>query len=138
MSTDYGIGAGLIAASNMLQQISRGTGRTTHMLDTVKAGDTIVVPSDRVGDYIERALAEQLGLTRKEVRRDFDIISCRPSLRDLHERFHARPPTRLHFEHTWVEALYRNEIEDLMREFLSAPNKICRRPPPSIYEQFAA
>lgn len=101
MSSDFfGISPAIVTLMERLFESSRGTGRTTSLLEQVKDGDAVVFVRRNEGERFER---ECRG---RGVRVSCIVIHPRdagqlPSLEKL-RGFRGR----LHFDHEWIESYY--------------------------------
>lgn len=102
----YGIGAALQMAAEIHRHASRRTGRTERLIACVKAGDTIVVPSQVVQRSVEHKLRAFRGAKHGVIVR---IAAARDPYRLCELRGTAG--CRTWFDHTWVEEFLKHSIE---------------------------
>lgn len=98
----YGIGNAMLAMDRIYANASRGTGRTTSLVESVKDGDRVVFTNEREARRVER-LCKERGVTIKLMVLDPKRI----------ELIFSRPPIdgRTILDHSMVEALYTSSIE---------------------------
>jgi hypothetical protein len=103
----FGIGSAMKAMAAMYVHGARGTGRTTSLVESVKAGDRIVFAELREATRVERLLRE----------RGVDVKCIVVPVREA-ERVFQRPPSegRTIFDHAWVEQFYLGAIVRSMAE----------------------
>jgi hypothetical protein len=103
----FGIGIALQGMAGMFFQMSRRTGRTTSLLESLRHGDRVVCVDTRQAWHMERAC--------KERELDVTIIVVSPS---SPERLFERPTSegRTVFDHTWVELFYFEALTACARE----------------------
>lgn len=97
----FGIGTAIKAQTQMYFQSARRSGRTTSLLESLKDGDRIVCGDSREAERL-RGLCRERGLAVTVIAVPVDRLV---------ELFNTPPSEgRTLFEHTWVEALYTQEI----------------------------
>lgn len=102
----FGIGNAVRSLFRAYQQASRGSGRTTSLLNSVGHDDRIVVATAREADRLLRE-CQHRGLTTTVI-----VVSPKSPERLLY----LRPVQgRTLFEHTWVEDFYQESIERAVR-----------------------
>lgn len=102
----FGIGAALLGSGNIYLRAARQTGRTTSLLNSLKDGDRVIVPTERQQRRWQSLLAERQ--LKVEVRWF--------SVDRLHDLYHLGTGDRqTRFEHTWVEEFYIRNLEDSIR-----------------------
>jgi len=99
----YGIGAYVEDAMRQYREGARGIGRTTRLVNTISAGDTVVFDNSVEARRVAKLCAD-LGKPIKVV-----IIPVHADAFQLHGR------RNLSFDHTWVERYYTNGIKQLGR-----------------------
>lgn len=103
----FGIGTAVEALMRAYQQASRGSGRTTSLVESVKDGDRIVFLSQKEADRVKRLCLE----------RSIQVECIVISPRELDRLYHRGPSKgRTIFDHTWVEMYYQHKIEVAQRE----------------------
>ena len=104
MTDQYGVGNALRAFHHSMVMASRGTGRTTRMLEMVKDGDRIVLTQQNRRREIEHLL--------KAMGKDVTIIAVHP--RNIDQIFNGpQPKGYTHFDHEWVDEYYRIRMDDI-------------------------
>lgn len=102
----FGIGAGINAALEIYFAASRGTGRTTSLVDSVKSGDRVVFVSGNQARDFER-LCKERGI-------EVEATICDPSRPDrLFGRGSVPGDGRLIFDHVWLESYYRHAVAEV-------------------------
>ena len=104
----YGIGAALHGAFEILMRASRATGRTTHMIESVKEGDRICFARAQEAERVRRLLQSR-GIKGVEC-----IVVNPRTPHDLMGRGTAQG--RLIFDHGWVEEFYSRALEQATAE----------------------
>lgn len=111
----FGIGTALQALARAYFGQARGTRRTTSLLDSVKAGDRIIVADPREQARLLRLLEERTLDPDRARAHGVDVRVVRPDqpgrLFDM-----GTPTGRTLFEHTWVEQFYTRAIDAAARE----------------------
>lgn len=106
----FGIGAGLTGAMDIYFHASRGTGRTTSLVDSVKEGDRVIFVSEKQAKEFERKCKDR-GLK-------VETMAC--GVDDFDRLIYARQPVqgdgRLIFDHVWVEQFYRYALDRSIKE----------------------
>jgi|GEM_PF-2160996 len=113
----FGIGVAVCGMLETYFRASRGTGRTTSLVDSVKSGDRVVFVDRKQANHAARLFRD----------RGVDKVDCvvvnpaDPS--DLFRFDMPRADGRLIFDHVWIEQFYRMaiakagvEIDQLQRE----------------------
>lgn len=98
----FGIGAAILAGARIYQQAARCSGRTTRMVESVKAGDRIVFASRREANRVASLLRE------RQVAVQIDVVDPKRP-----EGVLDRKPAdgRIIFDHSWIEQYYEAAIE---------------------------
>lgn len=103
----YGIGAAASGIFEVYVQVSRKTGRTTSLVESVKDGDRICFLSRNEAEQVRR-LCDERGVK-------VECIVIDPECPGrIFER--GTPTGRLLFDHSWVEQYYRNVIKRAARD----------------------
>lgn len=106
----FGIGAGLTGAIDIYFRASRGTGRTTSLVDSVKEGDRVIFVSEKQAKEFERKCKE----------RDLKVETMVCGVDDIDRLIYLRPHVqgegRLIFDHVWVEQFYRHALDRSVKE----------------------
>lgn len=98
----FGIGSAIESVARIYFQSARATGRTTHLIESLKSGDRVVFASVGEINYFKRLLLER-GIT------DVDCILV--NVKELESLFDSTPSTgRTIFDHGWIEQYYLNAI----------------------------
>jgi hypothetical protein len=126
----FGIGPALQGALQIYFSCARRTGRTTHLLDSVKSGDRVIFAEARHANYFE-SLCRGRGLSVQccvaDPRRPNEIFGMTPVL----------PGGRTWFDHVWIERFYAAEVDRIGRQIhewefrlsgASSPDPALRRP----------
>lgn len=99
----FGIGSAVKAALGMYRSVSRGTGRTTAMIWSLKPGDRIIFTNGNEATRVKRLCYE-----RDIEGVEFVVVSPK----DPQEIFNrGTPQGKIIFDHTWVEEFYQDAIE---------------------------
>lgn len=102
----FGIGNAIYGAALIYFRASRGTGRTTALIDGAKDGDRIVFATEQEARRIRYLLKD------RGVQVDCVVIPIEQA-QDIFRR--GTPTGRTIFDHTWVERFYLKAIEDTSR-----------------------
>lgn len=102
----FGIGNMLQGAARCMFQQSRGSGRTTELLHSLKDGDRVVFTNSTESERVKR-LANEMG-----IRIETQVID--PSRPDRLTEF-GTPAGHLILDHSWVEAYYMHALEEAGR-----------------------
>lgn len=97
----FGIGSAIAGAISIYLRASRGTGRTTSLIESVKDGDRIVFLASREAERVKRLCKE------RDVEVECIVIDPKSPQR-LFER--STSQGRTIFDHSWVEQYYLNAI----------------------------
>lgn len=98
----FSIGSSISDAVRTYFRNSRGTGRTTMLLDTVEEGDMVVFDTGAELAHFNRLCKE----------RNIDVLGVVvPCTKVELLRNHPRPVGRIIFDHSWVERYYLLQIE---------------------------
>jgi len=97
-----GIGTALIGVLNVYFRSARGTGRTTQLIQSVKDGDRIVVPSQREKERYQRILKTR-GLL-------VDVVVLSPTA-IYHVGELGTSQGRTIFDHQWVEMFHTASLD---------------------------
>jgi hypothetical protein len=105
----FGIGPALQGALQIYFSCARRTGRTTHLLDSVKSGDRVIFAEARHANHFE-VLSRGRGLSVRccvaDPRRPNEIFGMTPVL----------PGGRTWFDHVWIERFYAAEVDRIGRQ----------------------
>lgn len=103
----YGIANGVRTVVRVYEQMSRGTGRTSRMIEALKSGDRVVFADEREARRVKH-ICQDCGL-------DIECVTMPPEDPGL---LMHRPPSigRTVFDHSWVMARYVYCIEQVGRE----------------------
>lgn len=110
----FGIGTALQALARAYFAQARGTRRTTSLLDSVKAGDRIIVADPREQARLLRLLEERT-LDPERARAHGVDVRVIPVYQPGRLFELGTPPGRTLFEHTWVEQFYTRALDDAAR-----------------------
>lgn len=103
----FGIGSAIAGAVAIYLRASRGTGRTTSLIESVKDGDRVVFLSALEADRFKRMCKER-GV-------EVDCIVVDP--KEAHIIFtRGTSQGRTILDHSWVENFYSNAIEKAQKE----------------------
>jgi hypothetical protein len=105
----YGIGTALNGAVRIYFQSARQTGRTTSLVESLKAGDLPVFTNRREADWVKR-LCKERGIEIETI-----IIDPKEPQR-IFERGTRPGDGRTIFDHSWVEEYYLNAIRKAQNE----------------------
>lgn len=114
----FGIGSAVKAMLRVLSHSSRATGRTTSLIDSLRDGDRVLVPTTGERERLDRQCRE------RGLKVDIVVVDSRyEALRSL------RPAVgRTIFEHTLVEKKYQEavdmctrEIDEIQKRYSSGP-----------------
>lgn len=103
----FGIGSAIAGAVAIYLRSSRGTGRTTSLVESVKDGDRIVFSVASEAKRVQR-LCEERG-----VKVECIVIDPKSPQR-IFER--GTSQGRTIFDHSWVEQYYLHAIEDAQKD----------------------
>lgn len=99
----FGIGLAMAGMARTYLQASRRSGRTTMLLDSLRAGDRVCCATRSDAEYLRRKCMQR--------KLDIEIIHVPPeNAYRLLER--ERSKGRTVFDHMWVEQFYLNAIHD--------------------------
>lgn len=117
---DDRIGAMLDVAMHVYIDSSRQTGRTTRMLSEMQESDVVVCASTPVARNIEH-------LARSTMGKRIKCVVVEP--RNLHDCFYKLRGVagKVHFDHTWIEQFYREEIKHISSKLLGLQNALNER-----------
>ena len=99
----FGIGSAIKATIGMYLVVSRGTGRTITMINSLKPGDRIIF-SNSTEAYRVKKLCKERDI--ENIR--FEVVHPKDCDR-LYERGSSQGRTI--FDHSWVEEFYQNVID---------------------------
>lgn len=103
----FGIGQAMMGMARCYFQASRGTGRTTSLLESLKDGDRVCCANSKEADRFTRMLRER--------RVDAQAIAIDPQAPErIFER--GTPKGRTIFDESWVEQYYIRAIEAAAKE----------------------
>lgn len=100
----FGIGAALAGAAEIYFRAAQGTGRTTALVEEVKDNDRVVFVAWQHGQHFEM-LAKERGV---------DVHCVTVPIENIDRLFMLSPVRgdgRLLFDHMWLEAYYRRQLE---------------------------
>jgi len=103
----FGIGTAVQAAVSVVMQTSRGSGRTTSLVESVKEGDRIVFADSREADRVRRLCLEH-GVT-------VECIVVGPD-EPQEVLLKGTSQGRMIFDHTWIERFYTLTVERAQAE----------------------
>jgi len=109
----FGIGAAMKSMAAVYIRSSRGTGRTTTMLNSLQNGDIVVFADTRETERV-----------RKLIRRMHLDVKCITVSPDHPNRLFERPPCngRVFFDHSWVENWYLNAMHSAEKDLQNLEN----------------
>ena len=106
---DYGISSALHVALQSFVNGQRASGRTTNFINSIEAGDVIIVPTQQIYYHIRQELTKR-NLSPQ-------IIICHGGdLKLLVQKLQTIVCKRIRFEHTWIEEYFYNCIENSRNE----------------------
>ena len=98
----FGIGQAIESAATIVFHTSRGTGRTTRLIESLKPGDKVVFNTVEEARHFKRLCKE----------RDIEIETQVVPVKTPEKIFdRGTPQGRLIFDHGWVEQFYMNSIK---------------------------
>jgi len=104
----FGIGNAIRVAIDMYIFISRRTGRTLSMINSLKSGDRVVFTNSQEANRVRR-ICEERGI------QDVHFKVCDP--RNVKDMFnYGTSQGRTIFDHSWVEQYYIQVIEQAIRD----------------------
>lgn len=119
MRNDYGIGPALTAAMQMLSHASRGTGRTTHMIECLRDGDRVI--------FCDHNEAERVRRIARQRKIKIETIVCEPTERGLLTRVEPYPGVT-HFDHSWVDRYFVTAVAHARSSLESMQGTVSREP----------
>jgi hypothetical protein len=98
----FGIGTAIEGCAVNYFAVSRQTGRTTQMIESLQDGDRVVCLSDEKAAWLRRRL--------KEFEKDINVI-CVPTKEPRLIFEHKTSKGRTVFDHEWIEKYYAEVIQ---------------------------
>lgn len=103
----FGIGQAMKGMARCFFQASRGTGRTTSLLESLKDGDRVCCVNSQEADRLKRMLRDR--------KVDAQVIAVDPKTPErVFER--GTPKGRTIFDESWVEQYYMRALEAVAKE----------------------
>lgn len=129
---DFGVGGAAKMALHLFEHASRGSGRTTRLVDRVQPGDRIIVATAPERIRLERLL-------RDAGKDGVAVRVCSPANDDQAWRLGTNSTGVTLFETSWVEAWYRDRVERAQRDLAQlqeALSKDRQAPAPIDYHSY--
>jgi hypothetical protein len=103
----YGIGTAIEGCAVNYFAVSRQTGRTTQMIESLQDGDRVVCLRDKDAAWLRRRL--------REFEKDIEVVSI--STKEVHKIFDIAPSKgRTVFDHDWIENYYTEVIQGAQKQ----------------------
>lgn len=99
---EYGIGSAASMGLHLYEASSRGTGRTTRMVERLRDDDQVVCRSAKEAERIRRLL--------KDAGKSTKVVSVQHAS-DLYDRT-QRAKGRTYFDHDWVHQYFVDAVKD--------------------------